>query len=304
MPGALPASLLDLLRPWQVSGDDRIALEGVAWAWDEAGAPVFTVRQMQATALRLAAGMLASADAGSAWSLEPLAAAEGMLRAQIADAHLMFDADVHVPVRQGRIDFNQATVAHVGPDSRMGVSRLGVYVDAPNGRSYLYQFSTAPVAGVEFEKRGPLLAPWSTQRGRLELRPFAEGLLRQGAGSAAEGVTAPSRVLLDRTTLSGHLQLGDGRIEGAGLQVELTGAAQHRNLLRVHSPTAARSLDVAIEAVAMKNLAWEAGGAQLRCDEITGSLALHLELEDSQLRATLDATELRASGLQLRARHA
>ncbi|QJW83340.1 hypothetical protein HK414_01260 [Ramlibacter terrae] len=97
----------------------------------------------------------------AAWSLAPLAAAEGTLRAKILDAHLIFDADVTVPIRQGRIDFKDATVEHVGPDSRMGASRLGLYVDAPNGRSYLYQFPTSLVPGVEYEKRGALLGPGS-----------------------------------------------------------------------------------------------------------------------------------------------
>ena len=72
----------------------------------------------------------------------------GALNAEITDAHLLFDAQVRVPIARGVVDFNRATVEHVGPDSRMGVSRMGIYVDAPNGRSYLYQFPSAPVAGA------------------------------------------------------------------------------------------------------------------------------------------------------------
>ena len=34
--------------------------------------------------------------------------------------------------------FNRVTVEHVGPDSSMGLSPMGLYVDAPNGRNYLY----------------------------------------------------------------------------------------------------------------------------------------------------------------------
>ena len=87
-----------------------------------------------------------------------------------------------MPIRQGQVDFKDATVEHVGPDSRMGVSRLGLYVDAPNGRSYLYQFPSAPVAGVEYERRGALLGPFVTDRGNLRLQEFGEWLLRKPGG--------------------------------------------------------------------------------------------------------------------------
>src|SRR5690606_37156900 len=126
--------------------------------------------------------------------------------------HLLFDADVTVPIRGGRIDFNYATVEHVGPDSRMGVSKMGVYVDAPNGRSYLYQFAGATVAGVEFEHRGALLGPWVSERGKLRLREFAESMLRQGRGGPGQGLTEQARLLLGRTALSGELRLGEGRV--------------------------------------------------------------------------------------------
>jgi hypothetical protein len=299
MASAIPASLLAHLRQWQLDGDNRLAVEGMSAGVDDSGALTLSIRQVQAAALRLAGSILPALGASAEWTLEPLAAAEGMLQAQITDAHLMFDADVKVPVRAGQIDFDEATVAHVGPDSRMGVSRLGVYVDAPNGRSYLYQFSAAPVGGIEFEKRGALLSPWATHRGRIALRPFAEGLLRQGAGSATQGVTAQSRVLLDRTTLSGHLQLGDGRVSGPGLQAELVGAAQHRNLLRLQSPAAARVLKVEIEALSLRNVVCDARGVQLRGDEVSGALGLQLQLEGSRLQVTLDAAELRVLGVRV-----
>lgn len=95
-------------------------------------------------ALHVHGGAAAAGDATSRrplagpWCLDPLGDANGTIRAEIIDAHLLFDADVTVPIREGRVDFNAATVEHVGPDSRMGASRLGLYVDAPNGRSYLY----------------------------------------------------------------------------------------------------------------------------------------------------------------------
>jgi hypothetical protein len=132
------------------------------------------------------------------------------------------------------------------------------------------------------------------------LQTFAAGLLRQGTVSATQGVTAQSRVLLDRTALSGHVQRGDGRIAGAGLQAELVGAAQHRNLLRLHSPAAGRVLTVEIEALSLRNVVCDVGGSQLRCDEVSGALGLQLQLEGSQVHVTLDAVELRATGMRIK----
>ena len=139
---------------------------------------------------------------------------------------MLFDAEVTVPIRHGQIDFNDATVEHVGPDSRMGVSRLGLYVDAPNGRSYLYQFASAPLTGVEFERRGALLSPWVSERGKLRLQPFVEALLRQADGGQSQGLTQQARLLLGRTALAGEVQLSDGLFAVPGMQ------AQHRGTYR------------------------------------------------------------------------
>lgn len=194
--------------------------------------------------------------ASGAWTLAPLATADGTIRAQIVDAQLFFDADVTVPIRQGQIRFSDATVEHVGPDSRMGVSRMGFYVEAPNGRSYLYQFAATPVAGVEFEKRGAL--PWSGDRGSLRLQEFAESLLRQGPVGAGQGFTEQARLLLARTALSGEVRLADGKLALPGLQAELVGRAQGRNTVRLHARSVGQGISVDVPLVSVRNLAWTA----------------------------------------------
>ncbi|CAN7676631.1 hypothetical protein LJR161_005350 [Variovorax paradoxus] len=181
---------------------------------------------------------VAGQAAADAWRLAPLNEAEGTIRGQITDAHLLFDADVTVPIRHGQIDFNDATVEHVGPDSRMGVSRMGIYVDAPNGRSYLYQFAAAPLAGVVFEHRGILLGPWVSERGKLQLQTFAESMLRQGRRGPGQGLTQQARLLLGRTSLSGELRLGEGLVAVPGLQVHLEGPMRSGC---IPSPSAAAS---------------------------------------------------------------
>ncbi|KQT11217.1 hypothetical protein [Ramlibacter sp. Leaf400] len=237
--------------------------------------------------------------AAASWSLGPLAAADGTIRAEIVDAHLLFDADVTVPVRQGRIDFKDATVEHVGPDSRMGASRLGLYVDAPNGRSYLYQFSVPPVAGVEYEQSGALLGPWVTDRGSLQLQPFGEWLLRQPLGGQAQGVTEQARLLFDRTAVSGDLQLSDGRFAAPGVQADFVGRAHGDNAVRLHSQAVGRGLTVELASLSVRNAVLGPGDLRIGCDQVAGALALRLSVEGAQLRFSFDLTQMKAAGVRL-----
>ena len=243
-------------------------------------------------------GSATPAAAGS-WSLGPLAAADGTIRAEIVDAHLLFDADVTVPIRQGKVDFADATVEHVGPDSRMGASRLGFYVDAPNGRSYLYQFSSAPVAGVEYERRGAVLGPWVTDRGNLQLQAFVEGLLRQPWGGTGLGITEQARLLLDRTAVSGEVQLSDARFAAPGVQGELVGRADGRNAIRLHSEAVGRGLTAEMASLSVRKAAAGSGDGRLGCDEMTGALVLRVFVEGGQGRFRFDLTEMKMLGLRL-----
>jgi hypothetical protein len=245
------------------------------------------------------AALQASQAPASSWCLGPLAAADGRIRAEILDAHLLFDADVTVPIRQGQVNFNEATVEHVGPDSRMGVSRLGVYVDAPNGRSYLYQFSSTPVAGAGFERRGALLGPWVSDRGHLRLQAFAEGLLRQAGIGLALGFTEQARLLFDRTAVSGDVQLGDGRFAAPGVQADVVGRADGRNAVRLHSQAVGRAVTVEMPSLSVRNAALNWKDLQLGCDELTGPLTFRLFVEGGQLRFALALASMEITGLRL-----
>ena len=222
-----------------------------------------------------------------AWQLGPLGEIDGTIRGRITDAHLLFDADVTVPIRHGLVDFNDTTVEHVGPDSRMGVSPLGFYVDAPNGRSYLYQFASAPLAGVEFERRKSLIGPWISERGKLRLRPFAESMLRQGLGSQAQGLTAQARTLLGRTALSGELRLGDGLLALPGLQVSMDGHEQGLNTVVLRSESVGRGLGAEIAALSARDIAASWGGAQLAGEAVTAKLGVQVVVEGDALRFVL-----------------
>jgi hypothetical protein len=232
-----------------------------------------------------------------AWQLEPLASANGTLRAQIVDAHLLFDADVTAPLRNGQVNFNDATVEHVGPDSRMGVSRQGLYVDAPNGRSYLYQFPSTPVPGVEYERRA-VLGPFVSDRGSLRLQEFTEWLLRQAPGGPGQGITGEVRMMLDRTSVSGDVRLGDGQFRAPGVRAETAGRAEGHNAIRIHSEAVGRGLALEIASLLVRDAAAEIGAAQLGCAEATGTLMLRLAMENGQPRF-----ELASAGIQMSSLH-
>jgi len=230
-----------------------------------------------------------------AWRLAPLHEAEGAIRGRITDAHLLFDADVTVPVRHGQIDFNDATVEHVGPDSRMGVSRMGIYVDAPNGRSYLYQFAAAPLAGVVFEHRGALLGPWVSERGKLQLQAFAESMLRQGHRGPGHGLTQQARLLLGRTSLSGELRLGEGLVAVPGLQVRLEG----RHAIRLDSQSVGRGLKLEMASLTARDAAAAWKGAQMGISQATAKLELEVLVEGPAMRFALQVEDGKAAGLRI-----
>jgi hypothetical protein len=209
---------------------------------------------------------------------------------------LLFDAEVTVPIRHGQIDFNDATVEHVGPDSRMGVSRLGLYVDAPNGRSYLYQFASAPLMGVEFERRGALLSPWVSERGKLQLQTFAEALLRQAGGGQGQGLTQQARLLLERTALSGEVQLGDGLFAVPGAQARTEGSGDGLNAIGLHSEAVGSGLTFEMASLSARDAMARLAGIDLRCDKITARLKLQLFAGDPQVRFVLELQDGKALG--------
>lgn len=251
-------------------------------------------------AVRLAGPVpLTAACAG--WTLEPLGALDGTLHARITDAHWLFDADVTVPVHQGVVDFDDVGVAHVGPDSRMGVSRLGIHVDAPNGRTYLFQFEQPTLAGVQLEQRSSFLGAWVADRGRLALQPFVESLLRQTTAlRAGHGPTEQARQLLGRTALRGDLQLGDGELGGPGLRLRLTGRADGANQVVLHAQAVGQGLTLTLARLQAAELAVDLPGARLRAAGLQGRLVARLHLSaDGTPQVALDLAELRLDAVVL-----
>lgn len=182
----------------------------------------------------------------------------------------------------------------------MGVSRLGLYVDAPNGRSYLYQFPSAPVAGVQYERRGAMPGPWVADRGKLLLQAFGEGLLRWSAGAKGAGFTEQARLLFDRTAVSGEVRLGDGRFVVSGVQGEMAGRAVGRNAIRLHSEAVGRGVTLELASLLVRNAVFGAGDTRTGCDELAGALRLRLFVVDARVRLAFELGTMAIAGLRLR----
>jgi hypothetical protein len=166
------------------------------------------------------------------WRLEPLASLDGTVHARIVDAAWIFDADVTIPIEHGRVDFNRVTVEHVGPDSSMGIGPMGIYVEGPGGRTYLFQLSARSAPAARFEQRGIGLTAWADDRGAIDLRPLLEGAL-SGVEIGTLATGTPARMA--RTRLRGELRLGDGVIGNESLQVVLAGRERGSNRIELES---------------------------------------------------------------------
>jgi hypothetical protein len=256
----------------------EVALQGV-----DITASVAGLRQVSATP--------------GAWQLQPLAGLEGTMRAFITDAAWIVDADITVPLKGGVLDFDQVVVEHVGPNSSMGVSRGGLYVDAPNlGRRYLVLFTGADVPGARFEHRSTGFGARVSERGAIDLSSLVQGLLA-GAGGAPWGKPANEQVeaTLDRTRLTGELHLGDGWLGTDARHIALAGQAHGRNRISLLAEALGRRLAASVPEFSAAEAAFDLGGLKVRCGTV--SAQLHVELSDlrtqPQVRMTAPQMTLR-----------
>ena len=246
----------------------------------QAGGPLDGLADLTVGELRLEGArveqkfMLPRATSGprKIWRLDPFASLDGTLHADIADAAWVFDADVTIPITRGRIDFNRATVEHIGPDSSMGLSRMGFYVDAPNGRTYLYLLSATHVPGANFERRGALLSSRITDRGSIDLQPFVECFL---SGMTIGALATGTRDMIARTRMSAEFRLGDGVIGDDRDRVVLAASQQGKNRIELSSAPSGAGVELHMH---------ELWAAESHCDHFgtvvsTGPLSATLSLQ-------------------------
>lgn len=258
--------------------------------------------QLQGARLTLPPAALrgTGAAAGMTWKLDALAGLQGMLKALITDAAWVLDADMRVPISDGRLDFNRVTVEHLGPDSSMGVSHMGVYVDAPNGRTYLYMFSGPQVPGVTFEHRGALFGSRVTDRGSLDVRAFAECLLRHAGGQAVGWAPHQTAATLDRTRLDGKLQLGDGAFGIEQQYLVLDGRSQGRNRIELSAAVVSRELTMRWLGLSASEARFELLGRAGRTGPVEGTLSVQAGGLGLQVRSETPALNVDVESLTVR----
>lgn len=255
--------------------------------------------QQQAFEFRPAPRTPMPSDGTRAWTLAPLENLSGELSVHVTDAAWVLDADVRLPIRAGGIDFNQATVSHVGPDSSMGLSRMGVYVDAPNGRQYLAMVTGTRLDGARFEQRGALLGSLVTDRGALALAPLVQAVLD---GARPFTPAAGAQALLRRTRVEGSFQLGDGALgpPDLGPGLVLAGAAAGRNRVVLASTPGGGWL-LRCPELSAEQLQWPLGASGTgRAASLSGSLSVEwAQQPGAGARVTLRAPQLLLRGVRL-----
>lgn len=305
----LAASALRLSMGGIALAVDEAELHDVAATLNTAAASRMQLEALSAAELRLrgarfslppAALRGSGAAAGMSWQLDALAGLQGVLKALITDAAWVLDADVRVPIDDGRIDFNRVTVEHLGPDSSMGVSHMGVYVDAPNGRTYLYMFSGPQVPGVTFEHRGSLFGSRVTERGSLDVRAFAECLLRHTGGQPVGWAPHQTAATLDRTRLDGELQLGDGALGTAQQHLMLDGQVQRRNRIELSAAVVSRELTLRWPGLSAREARFELQGQPGRTGAVAATLSVQASGLGLQARSQAPALNVDVESLTVR----
>jgi hypothetical protein len=240
--------------------------------------------------------------------LDALRHAEGRLQAFVTDAAWILDATVTVPIHQGRIDFDEVDVDHLGPDSSMGLSAGGLYLDAPLqqlGRRFLYLFTAALPAGLQVEQRqGGGVA----DRGAVDLPVLLAALLQAPRSPGRWANDDAQRAALSRSRIAGELELGDGLLQvgdatlGAGLR--FSGQAQGANRVALSSPALDESVTLRVPQLSAEALQAQAGGWRAGCERIEGQFTLQMEGDwpgGQPLRLTLEAPRLGLRGLRAQA---
>ena len=236
-----------------------------------------------------------TAGAGSTtWKLDALRSLDGVLHVDVTDAAWIFDADVTMPIAAGRVDFNRTTVEHVGPDSTMGLSRMGLHVDSPTGRTYLYLLTAAQVPGAHFEQRGGLLSPFGGDRGSIDLQPLLEALLSGLALGAPAAAMLPT---LGRTALQGDFRLGDGAIAAGTDRIVLAERDRGRNRIELASPAGSRVVTIRIPELAASEVHVERFGLSVSTGPVTAALGIELSAADPAPKASVRVEQLAAQGI-------
>lgn len=242
--------------------------------------------------------------------LQALGGLDGVVNAHIADAAWIIDADVRLPVARGRIDMAAVEVAHVGPNSVMGLDEHGLYVESLGiGRRPLLLLQPG-LAGVTPGSRAwlPFIGnPLGHDRGTLDLALLLPALLA-AAGLPARPADAQSARSLARMSLGTELLLGDGALGCEALQLRLDGRLQGSNRLLLQAQHLGERLQWQWPRLSAAEATLSLPGLGAASGAIEGELGGELqglqtlfegEVPTPALRVALRVQRLQAEGLRI-----
>ena len=215
------------------------------------------------------------------WSLDALDSFDADLKLYFTDAGFYIDADVNCPIRSGWVDFNDVDIEHHLPDSKMGISPQGIYVDRVGtimARKYLYERRNIKDARFETIINYEPEPPYDQggydipDRGALNLRGFLEQMLNDPKAPDEE----PPKKLedLNRMHLSGSASIGDESLGTGKNRVTLSGKSAGKNVITISSVHLGENLRIEMPAFQASKGKFEAGGKEGETGEITANIKI------------------------------
>jgi hypothetical protein len=211
--------------------------------------------------------------------LEPLAKLDGAVRAYITDALWFVDAEIAVPIVDGRIDFNRVTVDHIGPNSTMGIDARGIYIEAPH-RQRVRLLEFAPnLPGIAND--APRRRFFGRERGALDVRPFMEAALAADTSTpAAHFADRKLAEALQRTRLNADLTLGNGVLGTAAQHIVLATRGQERNLISISAARLEAGLSIAVPGLIASGGTFDFGDGVITTGALSAVLDVHVKSND------------------------
>jgi hypothetical protein len=208
--------------------------------------------------------------------LDALDDLDGIVRAFITDALWFVDAEIVVPIVDGRIDFRGVDVEHIGPNSTLSIGPTGVHVDAPHGaRVDLLVFDHLQDSTGLPRTAGT--SPAFVDQGVLELRAFIESMANAAPNQPIARVADPNLAApLQRARLTGELRLGDGALGSDTHHVVLTGRGEDRNRVDVSSPALAQQVILRMPTLAASSGTFGLGDKSVGTSAVSAAAEVRL----------------------------
>ncbi len=218
--------------------------------------------------------------------LDALDDLDGIVRAFITDALWFVDAEIVVPIVDGRIDFRGVDVEHIGPNSTLSIGPTGVHVNAPHGaRRDLLVFNHLP--GAIGSSRTAATRPAFADQGVLELRALIELMADAPSDQPIARVADPNLAApLARTRLAGELRFGDGALGSETHHVVLTGRGEDRNRVDVSSPALAQQVILRMPTLAASSATFGLGDKSLGTSAVSAAAEVRLVTRTGERTAT------------------